>query len=514
MNQKPAVSLKIFYGVVSGTGRMIVSIIVAFIQVRLILNFFPKDLAGIWFLFLSIAFYISFFDLGISPTITREISFALGKQNLEEELRHKEIADLIATCLRIFQILAFVVFILSFVFGGLFLWQVAPSGTNKEIIMAWFLFSFGASVNLLGGAGFAALYGFGDVAVERIIRSITPLLGLSLSAISLNVGLGIKGLAIAWVVQGLVERSIGWIAFYKLHPVFKCIRGKASIAIARKIAIPSLKWAAIGLGAILILQTDNIIIATMIGPSFIPPYEAAVKIVTTLATLSLLIVNSSTPFLSKIYASGDTHAFESLLIRNIRYGMTLMITLVAFLAIYGDEVIDLWLGPGNFVGFPVLWTLLVMLTLEVHHVIFATATMATGRIIFVWVAFIAAAFKIAISVLLVPHLGLWGTALGTTIAQMLTNNWYVPYVTLKLLNVSVKQYLISVLSPILVLLIVMMAFNIVQRHLLNSSLALGGIVLSFLISVIVSGIITIKMIMKKEERQELFQKLHGRMEYN
>ncbi|MEO8330915.1 MAG: hypothetical protein ABI479_00655 [Gallionella sp.] len=451
-------SRKIFQGVLSGFGLTIVSIFVAFVQLRLVIDFLPRSIAGIWLLFLSLGAYIAFFDLGISPTLSREISFILGG-NSEEPSNRRQIADLLATCLRIFQVVAAAVFIIGLIAGMAFLWSIAPTDSIREISIAWVVFMVGASINIIGGAAYASLYGLGDVATERISRALTQLFGLGLSYLSLYLGFGLVGLTTSWVIQNLLSRVVSAFILYQRHPWLRQEKGQAQRTIVKKIVGPSLKWAATGLGAILILQTDNVIIAATLGPSAIPSYEAVAKIAMTLMTLSLYIVTSSSPFLSKAYASGDNNIVNEMLLRNVRLSMSAIVFLVSFMAAFGEQVINLWLGPGNFVGFPVLWTLLLMVLLETHHVALATATMATGRIAFVWAAIGAGVLNILLSLVLVRYWGLWGVALGTMIAQILTNNWYAPYVALRHFKIPFRDYMINVLNPIMVALIACLVFN-------------------------------------------------------
>jgi O-antigen/teichoic acid export membrane protein len=506
-NHGPAAGKKILHGVIGGTAQTLVTILVAFVQIRLILSFLPKDISGTWFLFLSIGAYMTYFDLGISPTLSREISFIMGKPGINASEKTQHIADLITTCQRFFQSIAVAVFLLGFGLGALFLLKIAPSADQRTIPLAWMIFSLGASLNLLGGAAFAALYGTGNVATERLIRATTQLIGLGFSALLLYGGFGIIGLSVAWVSQNLIARLWGWRALFRYHPDLKAKRGTATLTTAKKIAVPSLKWAAMGLGAILILQTDNPIIAATMGVVFIPSYEAAAKIVSALMTFSLLIVTSSTPFLSKAYAAGDLASFRSLLLRNVRLGMAAMLILAAFFTVFGDRVIDVWLGPGNFVGFPVLWTLLIMLTLEAHHVIHATATMAAGHLIFLWMAILSGIIKVGLSVLLASHLGLWGVALGTLIAQLLTNNWYAPYATLKIFNLAFAHYVKKIVFPLSVLALSMVTLNLGLRYTTNSMPALAALIVSFIVSSAAGLSIVSLFMMVPDERASYLKNL-------
>ena len=501
------VGRKIYLGVISGAVFTTISVVIGFVQFRLIMDFLPKELVGIWFLFLSFGAYIAYFDLGISPTISREVGFITGRTQLDEEGRDREISDLFATCLRIFQILALIVFFLGFVLGGLFLWRVAPAGNHKEIGIAWVVFTFGASINILGGAWFATLYGLGYVVTERILRGFTQILGLALSALFLYFGYGIIGLSVAWVLQGVIVRAAGWITLHRKYPVLKSIQGKASKALFKKIAIPSLKMAATGLGAILILQTDNIVIASVLGPAAIPPYEAVAKLANHCFGLSILIISSSTPFLSKLYAAGDIEGVRNLTLKNVRYSMAFMTLTVSFLALFGDRAIHIWLGKGNFIGFPVLWVFLAMLTLEVHHNILGSATMATGRIVFYWIALGAGLLNIVLTLILVKHLGLLGVALGTLFAQMLTNNWYVTLVSLRLFKIPLIDYLKKTVIPLGLVFLIMLVVNKGICLLVDPLSELTGLILAFFISALLGLFLVGIVILSKQERQKIFVKL-------
>ena len=173
-----SVNKKIFHGVVSGGGLTAITTIVSIVQLRLILEFLPKDIAGMWLLFLSVGAYIAFFDFGISPTLSREISFLLGSKDEVGPSHEQQVADLLATCLRMFMVLACVAFILGAILMGAYLWSLSQIEHRAAIQWAWLIFLVGASINILGGAVFAALYGLGDVATERGVNAVMKRIGL------------------------------------------------------------------------------------------------------------------------------------------------------------------------------------------------------------------------------------------------------------------------------------------------------------------------------------------------
>lgn len=494
---------KIFRGVSGGVFLSIVSIGVSFFQLRLVLDFLSPSLAGTWLLFTTVGAYIAFFDFGLSPTIAREIAFHLGTERLDHQQKNKLIADLLATSNFLFRLLAIVVFLLAVLLGEYIVRTNIPSAQYSEIVCAWLIFSGGAALNLWASSPFAALYGLGNLGTERLIRSISLLLGLGLSVALLYAGFGIIGLAVAWVTQGLLARLIAKRVLNRKYPDLLTINSKADLKLAKSILIPSFKWAIMGFGAILILQTDNAIIAAMLGPATIPNYEAVAKIAITAMSFALLLVTATSPQISKAYAEKNVTLVASLLSQSIRLSVTAVVFLVAFIAIFGDTIIMLWLGNGKFVGFPILWTLLLMVLLESHHVAMATATVATGNMAFSKPALLAGLLNLVISAILAQQLGLWGVALGTLMAQLLTNNWYAPYVTLKHFGIPFKTHFETVLLPTAALLIILLGSNYLLRQIFLDLGNLLMLLISLFLSLIFAAYMAYLLVLTKAEQRAI-----------
>ncbi|HZG86175.1 lipopolysaccharide biosynthesis protein [Paenibacillus sp.] len=493
------IAKKIAFGILSGGGLTLIQIFVSLVQIRLVVEFLPDSLGGVWFLFLTFGLYISFFDLGISPTISREISFIRGTANVSEPEKQTQIADLIQTNLRMFQIIALIVFVVGLFAGEGYFHAIGHEG----VWWAWFVFMLGASFNLWGNANFSALYGLGNVAEERVIRSVTQIIGLILSIVLLYLGFDLLGLAFAWTLQNSLARVIGRIVLYRRYPFLREVQGRYSKELLKKIVMPSLKWAITSLGALLILNTGNVIISINLGTEKIPSYEAVVKIVTTLSTLSIMIINTSTPFVSNAFAAGKIEDVKQLFTRNVKLGMALMISLVSFIAVFGRGIVGIWLGEENFAGELVLWTLLLMLTLEVHHVIHATVIMACGKVIFHWVAIFAGIFNVILATVLVKHYDLWGVALAIFLAQILTNNWYAPYKTLRFFKMSIRKYILSTGLPLTIYSIIGLCVAVGLQLVTQGLPSILSIVISFLCCIAVSVALTYILLLNEKDKDAI-----------
>jgi O-antigen/teichoic acid export membrane protein len=235
------------------------------------------------------------------------------------------------------------------------------------------------------------------------------------------------------------------------------------------------------------------------------------KVVFTISSLSTLSITSSLPFISSAYAEENFNVVRQFLFRNVRFGMTSVGILGAFFAVFGEGIINVWLGKGNFVGYDIVWVMLVMIVLEVHHVIVASVTMATGKIAFYWIALLAGVLNIGLSIALGLHLGLFGIALGTTITQILTNNWYVPLISLRHLRISFLSYTRNVIIPVMAFLLMVIGSDVGVRAVL-SDLRFSqdaSLVIGFVTCGVIGIFTSFFVVLRGAERKMIITKLRG-----
>ena len=439
---------RIVSGMLAGWLQAAVGVVVSVVQVRLVFTHLDPDLTGAWFLFLTLAGYVALFDLGISPTLSRQVSFALGEAD-EGESRQK-IADLVATTVRIFGWISAGVLAVSIVAGLWFLSDVVPPVHRQPVRAAWAVFAVGAALSVFGNTGFAALNGLGRVGTERTVRAAVQLAHLGLMYAALATGTGLLGLSMAFVANGLLLSGSGWVVLERTCPWLRGLRG-SSAGILRAHALASGRWALTALGSVLILGTDNLVIARVMGAAAIPPYELVAKLTAMSMFVASQLVTSAAPFVSVAQARGDEAGIRRLMLRTVRYGMAVMMGLSAGILVFAEPFIRFWVGPGHFVGFSVVAVFVAMMSLEAHHRFHATISMAMGRVVFHWWALGSGVLNLVLTLVLIRSHGLLGVALGSLLAQLVTNNWFVPFYTLRLLGLSIARYVVSVALPLVVL---------------------------------------------------------------
>lgn len=436
---------RLWIATASGAALSAIQILVGLAQFPVLLRHLPDDKAGIWLLFLTLGGYLALFDLGGGPTLLREMSFAAlgGRPESEAKLL---IERLLRTARAVYRRLALAIALLGGG-AGLVVIQVLRPADAAELRSAWLLFVSGAALALESAWRYSALAGLGFVAQERVARAACLAFGFGALAASLALGGGLIGLGASWLVQGAALELVGAVMLRRARPGGPERDGAADWALARSLMPDSLRWSAMSLATLLILHTDNLIIALTLGVESIPSYDALGKICLGITSVGTMVAQSASAYLSGLRASGDKAGFEELLFVNARNAVVFCGVAVGLMAALGERIVGAWLGPSKFAGNAVLWVMLLMVFLETQHRVMAIPVLATGKVAFMGPAFAAAALNLIVSFALAGRMGLLGIAIGTLVAQLLTNNWYVIFVALRHLGLSPLRYLRRVWLP-------------------------------------------------------------------
>lgn len=444
---------RILSGSVSALLMGLSSVASNLIMLRFLVRYLPPKEAGVWLLFLTMSSYLVVFDFGISPTIGREISFAIGETSLSESERALRIRELLATGSGLLKVLAFALAVICGTAGYFYLGSVVDfhSALGHTTVISWMIFVLAVAASVSGEIWMAALYGVGSVVTERLLRTAGYVIWIVLSVAILRSGGSLIGLSLAWFYAFGI-RLAGKAIFLNSRRDFRPTANRINWELGKALSGKSLKYAGTLIGGTLILYTDNIVIASVLGPAKVPNYYAVARLVSACLAVAMLISTASSPFISVAFAAGKLDEVRRITMRNVQVSLALMGAGGSFLAFFGKPLIQVWIGEGNFVGFGVLIVMLCAMTLEAHHVTLATAVMACGEIPFFAPALIAGVLNLAFSFPLAHRFGLVGVALGTLLAQVTTNNWYIPFYSLRHLRVRFQDYLLRVVIPCIALL--------------------------------------------------------------
>lgn len=435
---------RIMFGIVSGWGAQIVSLALGVLTMPLFFRYLPQEELGVWMFILGTGFFVNLADLGFSPVLGRQLAFELGKGDQEERANHHGASYYFSLSRYVSKATSLILLCVMALLGGLFIWTLRlPDALLASSLEAWAIFCLAQTVTCRFKYLETALNSHGEVGwqnwAQAAVQSLT-LLGYFMALHFWQGGI----VALSFVILG--RNILNAITLWLL------VRGRIDSFFRAKVKVvwrdvkphlkPALDFFLMGLGGFLVLNTDQYFIVKFLGTAALPDYAAAYKLVQVFFVFASTASQMCVPFISRRSGAGERPAVQRMLMLNTTVGMLIQVAAVSVLAVFGDYIMQLWLGKGHFAGWGVLWVFCVMLTLENHHVIFARFGQSS-RADAVWgkMALLAGAINLVLTYIGVMWLGLLGVALGTMVAQLLTNNWYAVAKSLEIVQMRFSSYL-------------------------------------------------------------------------
>ena len=432
------------------------------IQLALLTHYLPKELAGLWALALTLANYLLFFDFGIGPTLTREISFRIGGRTEPPTSDLAKARDIFATGSRITTLLSIVAILIGVTLGKTIFIKACPPEHLEDIEIAWFLFVVAVGMNLKSTTFFAALEGSGVIGVAKLTRASVVVVSLFITFIGLSLAPG--SLAIGWTyaIQGAFLLFFSYFQFRRKTLLWGA--GTVQMSLAKDLAKPSMQWTLTSIGALLLFHTSNLIIASRLSITDVVRFDSIMRAGQAFLIFSLTPALATVAIQSALHARDQPAYLTSMVMSNCKHALTSMAILTSSFAIFHETIIRMWLGD-SYVPRPlIVYVLMAMFVLETNHFALASSVMSTGHLRFYMPALLGGALNLVLALWLVSPLGLVGVAISLFFSQFLTNNWYVTAVSLNTLRIPFRRYARNVLSPTLFVLAVSIGVNLILRH--------------------------------------------------
>lgn len=451
-----SISRRILFGAAASWFSRGLTILLGLVLMPVLFRTLPKEELGLWLLIGQSAAILGVLDFGFGITLTRRLAFARGKSGSDpsaaftEESR-SEIADLVATGIRLYHLLAVAAFVISVGLGLYYLrtldLEAVPLGT---VWTAWAVLCLSHALTVWATPWTCLLQGVGHVGWDALIASFTGALTLLAQIVTALAGGGIVALAAVAAAGAILQRAAILGFARRKQPELFALRGGWRGDWFKEMTPYAWRAWLTAMGAALILYTDQFVIASLKGSTEIPAFRAAWLIVHNLTVVAVTFGSASGIFVSHLWQTGERETMHRLLERNLRIGWLVMLSGVGVLAFAGKDVFDLWLGEGHFIGYPILFAFLLTETLETQAYIIGTSSRATGDEAFAWSSLLGGVLKLALSIVLVREWGLLGVALGTVLALIATNHWYVPWRGLRRMEYSRRRFLTHTLLPVLI----------------------------------------------------------------
>lgn len=395
-----------------------VAVLVSLLSVPLTLRYLGAERYGAWVTISTAIAWIAIADLGLSSSLTNMVSegYAQDRQDLAR--------DHVAAA---FWSLAGIAALLSLVFFSV--WPIVPwdrvfnvqsliareeVGPAVGIAFALFALNFPFSI-------VAKVYGgYQEVAIANGWAAAGSLLGLAglVLVTQLQGNLSSLVIAISGTVLLVNVISAVWLFGWSKPWLMPDPRRVTWTAIQKLTSLGGMFFV-IQIAALVLFQTDNLIIAHYLGAAAVTPYSVTWRLFAYTAIFQILAGPSFWPAYAEAFARGDRAWVRRSFRMNFAITITSTLLTALPLIIFGRWIIEKWAGsvavpPSSLLVWMGIWNVICAGTCS-QSCILAGSGRLRGQMLY---SLGAAALNIVLSIFLVQRIGTTGAILGTITAYV------------------------------------------------------------------------------------------------
>lgn len=206
--------------------------------------------------------------------------------------------------------------------------------------------------------------------------------------------------------------------------VNKTIRNEFSVS---SIFSSSLRFFSLGIAAMVVWNTDNLVISHFLGIEAVTPYAVTFKLLLVTYSMFSAIGSAIFPMYGKAVAFNQWEWVQQMYNR-----LTCLFPIIGGLAWIGmvafaKDIIIFWTGPEGYGGRLLIFALggygYLLSMVSAHSCLIGGINAVKNTVFIAW---LEAAANFTISIILVRILGIGGVALGTFLGSLLITSWMAP----------------------------------------------------------------------------------------
>jgi O-antigen/teichoic acid export membrane protein len=388
------------------------------------------------------------FDFGLTAGVER---FLAGTRDDSQEAKNR-IQKIISTSFIVYAIMGLIVVVVGSIFAP-FVAEIfeIPDGFSESvhtiIVALSFLVGFQFLLRAVSGIFFAHQKQF----LSNSLSFALNISNILFTVFFVYLGYELWSFVFAQVLVFIFNTILTLYFFNKNYGYVRFSTKDFELGLLKEMFSYGFYLFIIGVAVQIVFQTDRIIIGSIVSLSAVSVYALTSKLPEMTSQLIWKITDNSFPGMVELSKGSEINPFRQ--VHDKLMGLTLSLSTTAFwiIVIMTAPFINLWIGKDFFAGqdFVFLISYLYLIQLTFIHVSSMCLNGAGIAKQLSLMSILEAALNLAISIFLAKKMGLKGVLIGTIIAGVVTSFWYVPYLTSKFMKISIKEYLLSLMKPIL-----------------------------------------------------------------
>ena len=396
------------------------------------------------------------FESAVSVVFTRTLTAYIERRSISRndcfQAANDKVAVFISTSLILYLVVGLIGGLTAYLAGvysidGLISIGLDPAEAHQTLLAlgaiacSSILLSFGRSVLIANQQmrvqrSSMLITTIGKLLVSVTIFSVIPRVDYAMAAITLVNVLEILFLTVlSWKVQRLALRS------------------RPNLRVMDEFAVPFVKTFLIRIGGYLAMYSSSVIIVRY-APTNADAYLLSFRLVQAAASVSMIPVSISLPALTRLRVRIEADqqpvsAFVDAALRIIAFGLSCMLFMLLGLLLLGPWMLEIATSDKTLLEPAALAYLCLIFFLESHHVAHSMVYETQNRVPFLAISIVSGVVILGLSMLLVPHFGIWGGLVTLNLVQISGNNWFPVWLNLRQWGMSWTVYLRFVVRMLL-----------------------------------------------------------------
>ena len=408
----------------------LISVGTALISVPLTIGYLGPERYGLWMTITSVVTFVSFADLGIGNGLLNAISEAHGKNDRESARTY--VSSALAMFLSIAVLLGFIFWVIYPRISWAALFNVSSAQAVNESGPALVMFAACFLLSIPLGIVQRVQMGYQEGFVNSLFQGLGSLLGLAALIIMVRVEAGLPYLVLAVSAGPLVASLANGVVLFVfrrpwLRPTFTKVRRDP----AQRLVQLGVLFFVLQLAVALAYSSDNIVAARVLGAEAVAEYSVCMRLFSVAPMVLSMILIPLWPAYGESLVRGDVTWVQKTLIKTLVVALLVTGIPAVFLVIFGQAVVEFWVGGGIEPSVILLLGFGVWIVLSAAGNAVAMLLNGAGRLRFQ----VACAIPMSIGafagkILLSREIGLpgiiWATNLSYTLFVVIPSLFYVP----------------------------------------------------------------------------------------
>lgn len=412
-----------------------------FFLLPVILNRLPSEELAIWYVFLSITALVNLLDFGLQPTIMRNVSYIFsGAKSLKKQgvviqnevltIDYSLLKNLIKSIKKIYMIIAFLIAVIMFSVGSIYIKSITNALINQEqILISWYIYILSIVLNFYFYYYTPLLMGRGKIAESNQTIVMSKLSYILIAALGLINGYGLVAVSVGNLLGSLVNRATSFYFFYDKNTRENLKNAEANDAnLLPVLWSNAYKLGLVSIGAFLITKGNTLIASKYLDLETVAQYGLTLQIIMILSTVASIFFRTHLPKFNNYRMLGNIDEVKkdyakSVIVMNLVY----LVGVIGILS-FGNSILDAvgsktMLLPNAYVAL-----ILLVIYLESNHSNSSTLITTKNEVPFVSSALLSGLGVLLLGLISVKYLsmGILGLILSQGLVQLSYNNWKWP----------------------------------------------------------------------------------------